>query len=175
MMIIIIIVIMAVIFQTFLCGWNLVLSFCFAEAAADNRPRWRRPASQINIFLVGNIAFIIMASEFEEKKPGKRSGAELWPSSGLGMGGPGAPGARLGGAGLSGAAVVGLKLTLSSKSVTLMRLMSPTVGVWAGVGGRGQQRFRRSHRCGAGRGWDAVSLRTRWRSGFLRMVICPDS
>ena len=43
------------------------------------------------------------------------------------MGGPGAPGARLGGAGLSGAAVVGLKLTLSSKSVTLMRLMSPTV------------------------------------------------
>ena len=52
----------------------------------------------------------------------------MWPSSGLGMGGPGAPGARLGGAGLSGAAVVGLKLTLSSKSVTLMRLMSPTVG-----------------------------------------------
>ena len=63
MMIIIIIVIMAVIFQTFLCGWNLVLSFCFAEAAADNRPRWRRPASQINIFLVVNIAFIIRASE----------------------------------------------------------------------------------------------------------------
>ena len=82
---------------------------------------------QINIYLVVNIAFIVMASEFEEKKPGERSGAELWPSSGLGMGGPGAPGARLGGAGLSGAAVVGLKLTLSSKSVTLMRLMSPTV------------------------------------------------
>ena len=170
MMMMINIVIIVVIFQTFLCGWNLVLSFCFAEAAADNRPRWRRPASQINIFLVVDRAFIIMASEFEEKKPGKRSGAELWPSSGLGMGGPGAPGARLGGAGLSGAAVVGLKLTLSSKSVTLMRLMSPTVG------GRGQQQFRRSHRCGAGRGWDAVSsLRTRWRSGFLRMVICQDS
>ena len=68
MMIIIFIVIIVVIFLTFLCGWNLVLSFCFAEAAADNRPRWRRPASQINIFLVVNIAFIIMASEFEEEK-----------------------------------------------------------------------------------------------------------
>ena len=74
MMIIILIVIIVVIFQTFLCGWNLVLSFCFAEAAADNRPRWRRPASQINIFLVVNIAFIIIASEFEEKNLARDQG-----------------------------------------------------------------------------------------------------
>ena len=41
---ILMVILSSVIKPTFLCGWNLVLSFCFADAAADNRPRCRRPA-----------------------------------------------------------------------------------------------------------------------------------
>ena len=143
---------------TFLWGWNLVLSFCFADAAADNRPRGRRPGHYDR--------HCTRRCRRETQKPGKRSGAELWPSSGLGIGARGAlpPGACAGRRACC--PEFGLKLTLSSRSVTL-RLKSrhhPT-----DQGKRSQEKMKgsRSHRSRAGRGRDAVSLRPRRRSSFL--------
>ena len=99
---------------TFLWGWNLVLSFCFADAAADNRPRGRRPGHCDR--------HCTRRCRRETQKPGKRSGAELWPSSGLGIGARGAlpPGACAGRRACC--PEFGLKLTLSSRSVTLMMM-----------------------------------------------------